>query len=93
MVHDYAIDKLLGQIKRVSIDKLEDIRIWIDANDKLSDDVTLKNGVILMTCVIKNGDKLYRKLFLEEALYDEKLQQKHSKEDINKQLMPVVGIQ
>ena len=85
MVHDYTIDKLLGKIKRISFEKRENIRIWIDGNDKLPNDITLKNSVILITCVIKNGDKLCPKLFLEEVLYDEKLQQKHIKEDISKQ--------
>ena len=36
----------------------------------MTDDVTLKNVVILITCVINDGDKLYPKLFLDESLYD-----------------------
>ena len=36
----------------------------IEADDKLSDDGTLKNTVILITWVTKNDDKL----FLEESL-------------------------
>ena len=40
--------------------------------------------MILMTCVIENGVKLCPKLFLEETLYDEKLQQKLLKENISK---------
>ena len=41
-----------------------------DTDDKLLGDITFKNVVILMTCVIKDGDKFYPVLFLEEALYD-----------------------
>ena len=37
-------------------------------DDKLPDDITLKNVVILMACVIKDGDKFYPQLFLEEVL-------------------------
>ena len=36
MVHDYMTDKLLGKITRLSIEKIECIRIWINTNDKLS---------------------------------------------------------
>ena len=43
----------------------------IDTGDKFPDDITLKNFLILMTCVIKDGDKFYPQLFLEEALYYE----------------------
>ena len=35
---------------------------------KLPDDITLKNVMILIVCVIKNGDKFSPRLFLEEAL-------------------------
>ena len=44
---------------------------YYDTNDKLPDNITLKNDVILRTYVIKDGDKFYPQLFLEEALYDE----------------------
>ena len=37
--------------------------------DELPDNITLKNVVILMTCVIKDCDKCYPQLFLEEALF------------------------
>ena len=46
----------------------------IDTDDKLPDDITLKNVVILLiTRVIKDGDKFYIHLFLEEALLAWKL--------------------
>ena len=57
-------------LKGIGIEKIDDTKILIDADDKLSDDITLKNDVILMTCVIKDGDKFYQQLFLEEALYN-----------------------
>ena len=45
--------------------------LTIDIDDELPDDIALKYSVILMTCVIKGGDKFYPQLFLEEVLYDE----------------------
>ena len=36
---------------------------------KLPDDITLKNVMILTTCVIKDDGKFYPQLFLEEALF------------------------
>ena len=44
--------------------------ILTDTVDKLQDDNTLKNVLILMTCVIEDDDKFYLQLFLDEALYD-----------------------
>ena len=38
----------------------------IETYDKLPDDIIFKNVVILMTCIIKDGDKLYSQLFLGE---------------------------
>ena len=64
MVGDYTLDKVLDKIKRIGLKKLNNIRILIDTDDKLPDDVTL------MTCVIKNNDKFYLELSLEEVLYD-----------------------
>ena len=37
-------------------------------DDKLPDDITFKNVLILMTCVIKDDDKFYPQPFLEETL-------------------------
>ena len=51
-----------------------------DTDDKLPNDITLKNAVILMTCVMKDGDKFYPELYLEEALNDELTQLKALKE-------------
>ena len=38
----------------------------IETYDKLPDDIIFKNVSILMTCIIKDGDKLYSQLFLGE---------------------------
>ena len=76
MVDDYTLDKVLDKFKEIDIEKTDDIRILIDTDGKLPDDITLEN-VILMTCVmvfftiIKNGDKFYPQRFFEETLYDE----------------------
>ena len=51
--------------------KFDDTKILIDSNDKLPDYDTLKNVVILVTCVINDDAKCYPKIFLEEALYNE----------------------
>ena len=40
-----------------------------DADDKIPDDVTLKNAVILMTCVIRGDKKIYPQPFLEHPLH------------------------
>ena len=42
----------------LSAEVLDKIKILIDADDKLPD-ITLKNVVILMTCVIKDGNKFH----------------------------------
>lgn len=45
------LGKVLGKIKKtVGIEKFDDTIILIDADDKLPNDVTLKNIVILITC-------------------------------------------
>ena len=42
----------------------------IDRDDKLPDNTTLKNTVILMKCGTKDGGKFYPQRFLEDELYD-----------------------
>ena len=70
MFDDYILDKVLDNIKKIkSIEKFDDTKILIDTDDKLLDDITLKNVLILMTSVIKDGIKFYPQLFLEETLY------------------------
>ena len=71
MVDDHIPDKVLDKIKKtIGIENFDVTKILIDTNDKLHDDITLKNMLILMTYVIKDNDKFYRQIFLEEALYD-----------------------
>ena len=63
MVDDHMLNKVLDNIKEIiSIEKFDDTKILIDA-----DDVTLKKFVILMTCIIKDGNKFYPQLFLDHA--------------------------
>ena len=71
MVDDYMLDKVLEQIKKIiGIEEFDDIKILIETDDNLADDVTLKSVVILITCVMKNGDKFYPQIFLEEAFVE-----------------------
>ena len=57
--------------KIISIEKFDDSKILIDADDILPDYITLKIVIPLMASVIKDDDKFYLRLFLEKALYDE----------------------
>ena len=49
--------------------KFDDNKIFTVTDDKLPDDITLNKILILMTCVIKDEDKYYPQIFLEETLY------------------------
>ena len=42
---------------------LENIKMLIGTDDKLADEFTLKNIVILISCAIKDADKLYPQIF------------------------------
>ena len=66
-VKDKVLDKI---IEIISIEKFDDNKILIDVDDKLPDDITFKNVVILTAYVIKDGVNFYPQLFLEEKLYD-----------------------
>ena len=69
MANDYMLDKVLGKMKEIiSIEKFDDTQILIDTDDKLPEDATLKNIVILLIGVIKDDNKFYRKIFLEQTL-------------------------
>ena len=70
MVDDYVLEILLDKSKRIGIEKLDDSKILIDADDRLPDNITFKKTLILMTCVIKSHDKFYLQLFSDEPLYD-----------------------
>ena len=71
LIDGYVLDKVLLKIKEiVGTEKFHDTIILIDTDDKPPHDVTLKNVVILITYVIKDGEKLYQQLFLAEEFYD-----------------------
>ena len=65
---NHVLDKLVDKIKNIREIKKLDAKILIDTDDKLRDDITLKNIVILIMCVTKNWDIFYPKLLYEEAL-------------------------
>ena len=70
MLDDYMLDKVSGKIKEIiGTEEFHNTKILIDTDDKLPDDITLKNVVILMTCVVKDDDKFYPQLLLEEILF------------------------
>ena len=50
MIDNYLLDLALVNIEEViDIEKLDDTKIFIETDDKLKDDVALKNVVILIT--------------------------------------------
>ena len=60
ILNDYMLDKVLDKIKeKVGIIKFDDATILIDTDYQLPDYVTLKNVLILITCVIKDDAKFY----------------------------------
>ena len=60
MVMSYVLDEVLHRIKEIiSIEKFDNTKILADIDDKLPDNITLANVVILMKCVIKDDRKLY----------------------------------
>ena len=65
------LKKVLDKIKEIiSFEKFDDTKTLIDTDHK--NDIAFKKVVILMTCVIKDRNKFYRKLFLDYTSYDEK---------------------
>ena len=69
MADDYILDKELDKVKKIiGFGKSGDTKILIETDDKLPGDITLRNVVILIACVIKDGDKFYLQTFLEKAL-------------------------
>ena len=47
MVDDNNLDKVLDNIQKIiGIEKLDDTNILIETDDKLPDDITLKNAMI-----------------------------------------------
>ena len=90
MADYYMVEKVLYKIKEVlDIENFDGSIILINRKDRLSKDITLKRVAILMTCVIRNGNKFYPQMFLDHALCDEYAYCKAFKKDISKELMPV----
>ena len=70
MIDDYLLDKVLEKTKEIiSIEKFDNAKILIDIADKLPDNITFKNVVTLMKCVIKNDGKSYPQRLLKEVLF------------------------
>ena len=83
MAHHCMLDRVLDRIiMLIDIEKFDNTEIFIDTDDKLSEDATLKNVVILMTCVIKDNGKIYSQLFLGEALFFNKTRDKKEVESV-----------
>ena len=74
MVDGYILNKVLNKTNKIKdIERFDKTKFLIDTDDnELIDDITLKNVMILNTCIIKDADKFYRQLFLEEALLKHK---------------------
>ena len=61
MGDDYMLYKVLDKIKEILvIEKFDNTKILIDADDKLPNDITLRNVLILITCIIKDDNKYIR---------------------------------
>ena len=70
MIDGYMLNKVLGNPKEIiGIKRFDDTKILIDTDEKLPDDISLKNVVIPMTCVIKDDSKFYPQTIFEEALF------------------------
>ena len=67
MVDDYILDKLIEKIKEIiGAEKFDDSKILIKTYDKLPGNITFKNVVILIACVMKDDNKFYLQIFLEQ---------------------------
>ena len=64
MVDDYMLERVLDKITEIiGIEYFDNTKILIDTNDQLPQDITWKNVVILMTCIINNDGKFYHRYF------------------------------
>ena len=69
MIGDHMLDGVLDKIKVIiDIKKFGETKILIDTDDKLADEVNLRNVAVLISCIMKNDDKFQPQLILEEAL-------------------------
>ena len=70
MVVYNILDKVLDKTKEtIDIEKYYETKILISKDDKL--EIFLKNAVMLTTSIIKDDNKPYPEMFLQETLYDE----------------------
>ena len=68
MVGGYMLDNVLDKTNEIiGIEKFDTTNISVDTDYKSPDNSTLKNIVMSMTWVIKDDNKIYPRLFLEEA--------------------------
>ena len=68
MVADYyMLNKALDK-ETIDNGQFDNTKILVDTDDKLQDDITL-NNVILMTCAIKDDGTFYPQVFLVDELY------------------------
>ena len=69
MLNSNILNKALDKVKKVTAtEKLDDVKILIDTYDELPTDITLKNFMILITCITKDDGKFRPLLFLKEGL-------------------------
>ena len=69
MVDDYIRDKELDKVKETKdVEKFDYATVLIDTDDNLPDDITFKNVGILITCNMKDDNKFYPQILLQEAL-------------------------
>ena len=64
MIDYYILGGVLDQIKMIIvIEKLDDTEILIDSDNRFTDEVSLKNVMILISFVIKDADKFFHNYF------------------------------
>ena len=65
------LNEVSDGIKKVAgIKKFDNTKPLIDASDKLPADIIVKDILIVITCAIKDNNKQYPQIFLEEGLYN-----------------------
>ena len=64
------MNKVLGKSKKVIGIEFDDSKVLFNTDDKLPNDIILKQKVIIFICVIKHDGNYYPEILLEEAMYD-----------------------
>ena len=60
MVDEYILEHVLDKSKEIKgIGKFDDTKILVDIDDTLGNEITLKNVVIIVSCIMKNYDNFY----------------------------------